>query len=136
MRARLKASTGAGMTAADHSVVPRIFAIAAWLTLAYVAIVTLGPISWRPDFGHMNIERFGGFAALSFLFAMGYPRARLLTVTVVCVGAVGLELLQLVVPGRDASLFNVLIKIGGCAVGVGVGTALSWLLTHRLVTRE
>ena len=78
----------------------------------------------------MNIERFTGFGVLSFLFVMGYPRRRLLTVSILCAGAISLELLQLLAPGRDASLFNVLVKLGGCAIGAATGNALIWLRDH------
>lgn len=102
----------------------------AWLTLAYIAVVTVGPISWRPDFGHMNIERFIGFAVLSFFFVAGYPAHRYLVAIILCSGAVGLELLQLIAPGRDASLVNLLVKLGGCAAGASAGTALTWLVAR------
>lgn len=82
----------------------------------------------------MNIERFIGFGVLSFLFVMGYPRRRLLTVSILCTGAISLELLQLLSPGRDASLFNALVKLGGCAIGAVAGSALIWLLDHTRTT--
>lgn len=122
--------SGTRLVPAERSGLVRVFAGLAWLTLAYVAVVTIGPVSWRPDFGHMNVERFIGFGVLSFLFVMGYPRHRLLIVSMLFGGVIGLELLQLVVPGRDASLFNVLVKLGGCAVGTAAGGALIWLLDH------
>lgn len=123
---------------ADWSGLAKVFAVLAWLALAYVAVVTIGPVSWRPDFGHMNVERFIGFVVLSFLFVVGYPRHRLLMIGILFGGAIGLELLQLVVPGRDASLFNVLVKLGGCAVGAAAGRLLIWLLdqTRLAQTRK
>ena len=89
------------------------FVVVARLTLAYVIVVTVGPISWRPDFGHMNIERFVGFAVLTLLFSVGYPRRQALIAALLGSGAICLEALQFVAPGRDANFFNLIVKLGG-----------------------
>lgn len=100
----------------------------AWATLAFVVLVTVSPLALRPDFGHVNIERFAGFAALAFLFGLAYPR-RLILLCVIVVGVAGLlEYAQLFIPGRDAAMANFLIKMAGGFLGLGIAGALNLAL--------
>ena len=82
----------------------RLFAAAAWLTLAFIAYTTLSPIGLRPAVTNPEIERFGAYAVAGFLFVMGYPRRKILAFAIVVGAAIVLEALQLVTPDRHGQL--------------------------------
>ena len=81
----------------------RFLRIFAWLVLASILIVTVGPISLRPISGEpADVERFGAFFLVGTLFALAYPRHWLsvLLLTVGCAGAFCLPLTLLSSPPR------------------------------------
>lgn len=49
--------------------VHRLFSIAAWVCLTFVAFATLSPYAWRLEL----TETEGAFAVLGFLFVASYP---------------------------------------------------------------
>lgn len=104
------------------------FRIVAWAMLSLVIVFTLSPVGLRPDFGHVNIERFVGFGVLALLFALAYPRRLAALAVIVLILAGLLEGLQLLVPGRDAAVANFLIKLAGGFLGLGVGGAITLAL--------
>jgi VanZ family protein len=99
---------------------------AAWACLAFIAYATLSPPDARPELianGYLKalftvLERFGAYVVLGCLFGLVYPR----NLTFVCVlvfgSAVVLELLQNLVPGRDARLLDAAEKLIGGAAGI------------------
>ena len=53
----------------------KLVRLAAWGSLALIAIFTLAPIGLRPATTFPpTIERFFAFAAVGFVFAVAYPR--------------------------------------------------------------
>lgn len=101
---------------------------AAWLVLLFIVFATLSPIGLRPISGlPVQLERFCAFAVLGFAFAVAYPR-RLgaIALTVVAV-AVGLELLQVIDPGRHGRVMEVLVKAAGGLSGVALARAANRL---------
>ena len=90
----------------------------AWLIGAAVIVVTLGPVSVRPQFGHPQLERFAGFFILAISWGWAYARRLGWVFAGVVLSAALLEVAQLLVPGRDAGVPAVLAKIAGAVCGV------------------
>ena len=98
---------------------------AAWLLLAAVVLMTLGPIGLRPHSGvSVNFERFAAFAAIGLVFAMAYPQRRWLVALVVLGSAIGLEAMQFFALGRHAGLPDLIAKLAGGSIGVATGWAM------------
>jgi VanZ family protein len=92
---------------------------AAWITLILICFVTLSPMDMRPNILKFAfLERFSGFAVLGFLLFAAYPQRPRLIAIVILGGAVVLELLQFVAPGRDARAIDAVVKPAGGLVGI------------------
>ena len=63
------------------------------------------------------LERVGAFAVIGFLFSVSYTRTTFVCLLVLG-SAVILELLQLVVPDRDARVIDAVEKLIGGGVGI------------------
>jgi VanZ family protein len=64
------------------------------------------------------IERFCAYGLLGLLFCMAYPRRIALVCVLVFGSAVILELLQIIIPDRDARVIDAVEKLAGGAVGI------------------
>jgi VanZ family protein len=104
----------------------RALRIVAWLLLGFIVLATLAPISMRPisPFG-ANTERFAAFLLVSAAFACAYPRHVVRIGILVVLAAAGLELVQHFEPTRHGEVRDLLIKIAGAAIGLGVGRLLT-----------
>jgi hypothetical protein len=104
---------------------PLALRILAWLLLAGLVIVTIGPIQWRPISPlPTQLERAVALMLVGFVFALAYPR-RIVLVAVLLVAAVGLlELLQVLQPSRHGRVLDFLVKAVGALVGLGLGRLL------------
>jgi VanZ family protein len=95
----------------------------AWSCLLFVASVTLSPVYLRPRWTETEpaliviLEHVGAFVVIGFLFSATYTRTTLVCVLVLG-SAVILELLQLVVPDRDARVIDAVEKLIGGGVGI------------------
>jgi hypothetical protein len=108
--------------------VRRLAVVAAWAALIGIAFSTLSPIALRPHIGGPNYERLFAFALIGGLFGLAYPR-HLLRVAIIVVGvAVGLEILQMIIPGRHAMMFDAVVKSCGGIAGVVAAAILNRLL--------
>lgn len=72
----------------------------------------------------VQLERAAAFGLLAMLWVMAYPRHFVATAVVVLLLAVGLEVAQEWMPGRHGRERDALIKLGGAALGLGVGALL------------
>jgi hypothetical protein len=90
---------------------------APWLLLGCIVFWTLGPVTDRPGFGHPQLERFAAYFCLGGLLVAGYPKRWPSTAVFVSVLAIGLELGQLFVPGRDAGVRDAVAKVLGGLAG-------------------
>ena len=89
-----------------------------WLILTALVAVTLCPIGFRPvSHAPVSVERFGAFALMGFLFALGYPRWRLQVIVLTVAAAGLLEILQTIQPTRHGRMPDFLLKAAGCAFG-------------------
>lgn len=108
-----------------------ILKIGAWALAGAIMVMTLGPISERPQFGHPQLERFTAFLTLALLWSASY-RGRLMQVLIgLASGAVLLELAQALTPYRDPGVRDVFAKIAGAAVGTGIVGLLRKFRTHQ-----
>ena len=109
----------------------RLSATAAWLTLAIVAYVTLSPIGLRPAITNPDIERFGAYAIVGFLFVMAYPRRTILVLAIVIGTAVVLEALQFLTPDRHGEFANLVVKASGGVTGVVSARFITFLVSGK-----
>ena len=70
------------------------------------------------------VERFGAYGLLGLLFRLAYPRRIAPLCALVFGSAVILELLQIVIPDRDARVIDAVEKLAGGAAGIVAGKAL------------
>ncbi|MEH2510501.1 hypothetical protein V1291_001855 [Nitrobacteraceae bacterium AZCC 1564] len=96
----------------------RLAAVAAWLSLGFIAYATLSPIGVRPHVAGVGFEHIGAFALTGLLFTLAYPRHSLLVAMLVFGTAIILELSQLLTPDRHARLSDLLIKLAGGSIGI------------------
>jgi VanZ family protein len=101
----------------------KLASMTAWACLLFVAWVTLSPAYLRPRLMEPEpawiviLEHIGAFAVIGFLFYVTYSRTTLVCLLVLG-SAVILELLQLVVPDRDARVMDAVEKLIGGGVGI------------------
>jgi len=116
----------------DAAVARRVLRWMAWLCLAYIAVITVGPLGVRPITGWSpQLERLIAFAIVGALFGAAYPRHILLAALVVIGAAVLLELSQLLSPSRHGRIFDAGVKITGGMIGIAVGWLVSRLVMRR-----
>ncbi|RZS88847.1 VanZ like protein [Phyllobacterium myrsinacearum] len=107
----------------------KLIQITAWLLFAAILFITVDPISLRPESGlPVNVERFGAFAVLGFVFAAAYPRRWLLILVLVVGAAFGFELAQMLAPTRHARLMDAVVKAAGGTFGVAASALILRLL--------
>lgn len=109
-------------------IAPRLLKILAWLLLVALAIVTVGPIGWRPV-THFSpqLERAVALMLVGFVFALAYPRRILWVALLLFTSTALFEALQGLEPSRHGRVADELVKLIGAAVGLFLG----WLLTRR-----
>lgn len=115
------------------SLLDKLIAVAAWACLIFIVYATLSSADARPQLTQSEpilsvfLERFGAYGLLGVLFRLAYP-SRVRPIWVLVLGsAVVLELLQIVIPDRDARVIDAAEKLAGGAAGVVAGRALlSW----------
>ena len=101
---------------------------AAWGLLIAIAIVTVGPIGFRPESGApVQLDRAFACAGMGVAFVLAYPRHLWRVAIILVVGAVGLELAQHLTPGRHGRAIDAVAKICGGGFGMAMGCAILWL---------
>jgi glycopeptide antibiotics resistance protein len=104
----------------------QVLRAAAWLSLGVILLSTLVPIELRPQSPFSaNWERLLSFFVAGLLFSLAYPRRLLLVIVVVVGAAIGFELLQLFAGTRHAQVRDMMVKLLGGGVGVGLGAVVS-----------
>lgn len=117
----------------DYCSARRTLRLLAWLCLAFIAFITVGPLGVRPVTGlSPQLERLVAFTVLGSLFAAAYPRHILIAACIVIGAAIVLEMLQLLSPSRHGRVFDASVKIVGGLIGLCAGSVFSRLLRRRL----
>ena len=103
-----------------------------WLVFAYIAVVTLSPIAFRPEtpFG-ADAERFVAFVAVSMILIIAYPTHRLRWVAGLVIAAALLETSQNLVGGRHGRVTDFEVKVCGILCGILLGFVLERLACGR-----
>jgi VanZ family protein len=118
----------------DTRMFHKLIAAAAWACLIFITYATLTSIDARPELTGPGfykafftvLERFGAYGLLGLLFRLAYPRHVGFVCLMVFGSAVILELLQIVVPDRDARVIDAIEKLAGGAAGVLIGKTCRW----------
>ena len=111
----------------------KLILMAAWSFLLFVIYATLTSAGARPELTQdepewvVFVERFGAYAILGALFFLAYPRHVGLVCLFIIGGAVILELLQLLIPDRDARVIDAIEKMTGGVTGIVVARTLAAL---------
>jgi VanZ family protein len=108
---------------------PPLIRIAAWLALLAVVVLSVVPGSMRPHVLESDhFEHFIAYFMTACLLAIGYPRPLGLLASgimlTLCAG--GLELVQLWVPGRTASIGDFNAGMLGTCGGILAVLAAAW----------
>lgn len=102
--------------------------ILGWLLLAAIVFGTLAPIGYRPiSSAPVSLERFGAYAAVSFLLVLGYPGRRWPILGLIIVAAGALETLQLLELTRHGRFGDFAVKIAGCGFGALVAAVVAFI---------
>jgi VanZ family protein len=108
----------------------------AWACLAFIVFATLCSAQLRPELAAVEsdsivlLEHVGAFFLLGLLFSISHRRRHGLVFLIVFGSAIVLELLQLVVPDRDARLVDAAEKLVGGGLGI-VATQCVLLVSSR-----
>lgn len=102
------------------------FRVLAWPLVAAIALMTLGPLEFRPNTelsGRM--ERFVAFAVIAAVFCLGYPKYRIHIIMLIIGLVVLLELCQKFTPGRHGRLLrDGMPKVSGALCGAAIASLL------------
>jgi VanZ family protein len=104
--------------------IQKLITVAAWACFIFIVFATLSSIALRPELASdetdliVFIERFGAYALLGIVFRIAYPNRITFVCLLVLGSAVVLELLQIVVPSRDARVLDALEKMAGGVMGI------------------
>jgi VanZ family protein len=108
-----------------------LFRLAAWVFVAVLVLLTIAPPSARPNSGvPHHLEHFASFFIAGALWYMGYPRRPLLCLAFAIVFAGGLELIQLLVPGRHARTVDFFVD----TLGAWTGSVAAFVIVRALTT--
>ncbi|HUO23476.1 MAG TPA: hypothetical protein VMU59_13250 [Caulobacteraceae bacterium] len=118
-RSRRRKSYG-GQERRATRIYPR-YLVLAILGAVGIAAATLCPIEYRPHVASANVERFGAYFALGVMAALAAPRQQTLVALALVALAFGLEGAQLLVPTRDGTLPDAIVKAFGGMLGAQFG---------------
>jgi VanZ like family len=95
---------------------------AAWALAGFIAFATLCPQTLRPHLADAQFERFGAYFVTAGAFVLAYPRRPVLIAVAATAFAILLELGQLIAPGRDAGVPDVIAKVLGGLCGTAIAS--------------
>jgi VanZ family protein len=103
--------------------------IVAWLALAAIVVLSLVPPGARPTtfFPH-KIEHAGIFFVDGIAFGIAYRGYEWLSSIGAVIFCAGIELAQLMIPGRHARLSDFFVDAAAICVGIFAGSALTRMI--------
>ena len=109
----------------------------AWIIVISLIIFSLVPAPLRPVTGvSHNFEHFGSFLLVGIIWCLAYANRPLLWLGTMAMFAGGIELLQILVPGRHARFSDFAVDaVGGCA-GILVTFLVARLLSVRMCRKS
>lgn len=125
------------LSSSDSRMIQKLVTIAAWLSVAILAYLTLTQVGFvysiyfklAPFLMDVNMKTYAhfehiiAFAVFGALFAFAYPRRVVFVCGVVLLTAVALEYLQTLTPDRHGTLIDAWEKMAGGAFGICVARA-------------
>ena len=106
---------------------------AAWIVGTALVLLTIVPSSMRPESGvSHHLEHFASFLLAGILYYLGYAGRVLPWLMVAVLFAGGLELLQILVPGRHARLVDFVVD----ALGASTGVVIGFLIVRTCIGRD
>jgi VanZ family protein len=103
--------------------------LVAWFALAAIVILSLVPPGARPTtfFPH-KIEHAGIFFVDGIAFGVGYRGYEWLSSIGAVIFCAGIELAQLMIPGRHARLSDFLVDAAAICIGIFAGATLTRMM--------
>jgi|SRR5262252_3659663 len=100
--------------------------VVAWLVLAVIILLSLVPPSARPiTFFPHKIEHAGIFFVDGIAFGVAYCGYKWVSSIGAVIFCAGLELAQLMIPGRHARLSDFFVNAAAICVGIFAGSTLT-----------
>jgi VanZ family protein len=113
-------------------VVDDVFRLAAWVFITAIVLLTIVPPAARPVSAvPHNLEHFAIFFIAGALWYLGYPCRLFFCLTLAVFFAGGIELLQMLVPGRHARFVDFALD----ALGTWTGSVGAFLVLRTAVGR-
>ncbi|MBR1217867.1 VanZ family protein [Bradyrhizobium sp. U87765 SZCCT0131] len=111
--------------------IQKVSLVLAWLAVAVIGFATLSSIGLRPHLASPHREHFAAFALVGVLFSLAYPRRPVVILGLVVIGALSLELLQMLTPDRHARIVDAAFKVAGGFAGVVAAQVLLLVARRR-----
>jgi VanZ family protein len=108
-----------------------VIRLAFWLVILMVILLTIVPPSIRPGGASHHIEHFASFALAGSLYYLGYAGHLVPRLVAAVLFAGGLELFQILVPGRHARLVDFVMDALGACTGIVLAFALARTFNGR-----
>jgi hypothetical protein len=103
-----------------------------WLVILMLILLTIVPPSIRPGGGASHhMEHFASFALAGSLYYLGYAGHLIPRLVAAVLFAGGLEVLQILVPGRHARLVDFVMDALGACTGIVLAFALARTFNGR-----
>jgi VanZ family protein len=102
--------------------IAKLLRIAGLLAVIVIAILSLVPMDLRPQVAPKLLEHFAAYAATGMLLALAFPQWGIIVLGLSCYSA-ALELAQMWIPGRTASIAD----FASSSLGVCLGVLLVWV---------
>jgi VanZ family protein len=108
----------------------RLYQLSAWLCVAMIGVLSLVAPSLRPvTILPHNLEHAAIFALAGFAAGLGYPGRPIRTLAAFVIFAGAVELAQIYVPGRHATLTDFMVDALAACAGVGIAAVVAKLRT-------
>ena len=118
----------------------KLLQLAAWSAIVTIGVLSLVPAELRPHTGASGyLEHMAAYFITAVLLSLAYPRcppAAIISPLVIC--AAGVEIAQLYIPGRNASIADWIAGSFGLLIGAVVATFILrlWLRSPDTIEKK